>query len=343
MSLQWRSALGFVLSVLLLVWTLHDVEWSSVVAHIRAADVGILAASVIAATMIFPLRARRWRTILSPIEADLPFGPLWRSTAIGMMINNVVPARAGEVARAYALSRELPRIPFSTAFASLAVDRVFDAFTILLLTLAAMFDPVFPKNVTVVGQPVANWLVAAAAVAGAAVVLLYAIVFFPAPLVRVYEGFARRVAPRFEARGRDALLAFAAGLGVLRSPTRFAAVMGWTLAHWLLNAFAFWLGFKAFGIHVSFGAAVMLQGLIAIGVSVPSAPGFFGIFEAMSKAGLAIYGIPAALAVSWAIGFHLLTFIPITVIGIYYFATLGLHMREIKTAPQTGVAGESAG
>lgn len=207
MKFSWRSAFGILLSVLLLVWTLHDVRWVDVMTHVRAANVPLLALAVVAGTLIFPLRARRWQTILAPIEEKVPLGPLWRSTAIGMMVNNVVPARAGELARAYALSREVPRIPFSTSFASLAVDRLFDAFTILLMTLAAMFDPVFPQDVRVVGQPVVNWIAVAAAVASAFVVILYLIVFFPSRLIRLYEAFARRVAPRFETRGRDALLA----------------------------------------------------------------------------------------------------------------------------------------
>ena len=54
----------------------------------RAADRGLLALSVLVVTCTVPLRARRWRTILDPIVPDLPFGPLWRATAIGVMLNN---------------------------------------------------------------------------------------------------------------------------------------------------------------------------------------------------------------------------------------------------------------
>jgi uncharacterized protein (TIRG00374 family) len=250
------------------------------------------------------------------------------------MANNVAPARAGEFARAYALSRETPRIPFSSAFASLAVDRIFDAFVVLLLMLAAMFDPAFPRGQLVAGQPVGNWVGSGTMVAVAVLGVLYLIVFFPARLVALYERFARRVAPRFEERGRHALLAFAAGLGVLRNPGRFAAVFAWTLAHWLLAGLAFWLGFKAVGIAAPVSGAYFLQGLIAIGVAVPSAPGFFGVFEALSKAGLGVYGVDPTRAVSWAIGHHLLSFIPITLIGIYYFARLGLHFRDIERPPR---------
>jgi glycosyltransferase 2 family protein len=331
---EWRSALGIVLSALLLVWTLRGVSIAEVWAHLGASDLLLFALSAATATLIYPLRARRWRTILAPVAPDLPFGMLWRATAIGMMVNNVVPARAGEIARAYALTRETREVGFAAAFASLAVDRAFDAFVVLLLMLAAMLSPAFPGDRLVGGQPIANWVGGFVLAVAAFLSVLYVIVYFPDRIVGLYERFARRVAPAFEERGVEALHAFAAGLGVLRHPGRFAAVLWWTVIHWLVNALAFWIGFLAVGVDAPFSASLVLQGIIAIGVALPSSPGFFGVFEALGKAGLSIYGVPSALAVSWAIGFHLLSFIPITLMGGYYFARLGLHFRELREAPQ---------
>jgi uncharacterized protein (TIRG00374 family) len=329
MKAKLRNALGIVLSVALLAWAFHDVQIKVVVEHLRDSNLLLVVATAVAGTLIVPLRARRWRTILDPVAYHLPFGMLWRATAIGLMVNNVLPARAGEPARAYALTRETPRVGFSAAFASLAVDRIFDALVVLLLMLVGMLDPSLPEGA---GRVVAKWMGGGALVMGVAVIALYLVVFFPDRVIRTYELVARRVAPRFEARGRDVLLSFASGLGVLKHPGRALAVFGWTLAHWLLNAFAFWLAFKAVGISAPFSAALLLQGLVAIGVAAPSAPGFFGIFEAVGTLGLGLYGVDHARALSWAIGYHIVTYIPITLIGIYYVGRLGLHFRELRQA-----------
>jgi len=157
-------------------------------------------------------------------------------------------------------------------------------------------------------------------------------VLFPARIITVFESVVRRVAPRIEARGRAALLSFASGLGVLRTPGRFGAVMFWTTAHWLMNALAFWLGFKAVGIEAPFSAALFAQGIIAIGVAVPAAPGMVGVFEAVAQVALGVYGIDTGLATAWAIGYHIVSFIPITVIGAVYFVKLGLRMDELRSA-----------
>ena len=328
-----RAALGIVLSAALLVFALREVSLGAVWLQLRGSDPWLVALATILATATFPLRAFRWRVILWPVASALPRGPLWRATAIGAMVNNVVPVRAGEIARAYALTREVSAVPFPASFASLAVDRVFDAIVVLLLLLLAMLAPAFHSGVATGGRA----LVTTTAVTGAVglsglLVVLYLIVVFPDRLIAIFEAFARRVAPGFEERGRVALRAFADGLGVLRHPGRFAAVLAWTLVHWLVNALAFWVGFRAVGITAPFSAALLVQGLIAVAVALPAAPGFFGVFELVGKTGLGFYGVAGERAVSWALGFHLLTFIPITVIGGIYFARLGLHMRDMAQA-----------
>jgi hypothetical protein len=255
-----------------------------------------------------------------------------------MMVNNVVPARAGELARAYALTRETDRVTFPAALASLAVDRLFDAVVLLLLMFSALLDPSFPADVRIAGQPVAALARGGILLVVVLLAMLYVVVFFPDALVAAFGRTARRVAPRLEQRGTAALRAFATGLGVLRHPGRFASVLAWALAHWLLHAFALWLGFRAVGITVPFSASLFIQGLLGLAVAIPSSPGFFGPFEGAAKVGLAVYKVDTTLAVSWALGYHVLTFIPITIIGAVYFARLGLRLGDLSRASRDAAA-----
>src|SRR5690606_21599570 len=137
--------------VVLLWITLRGVDLGEVWGILRSSDLTLWVLCTITATAIFPLRARRWQAILAPIGGRIPVAPLWHATAIGMMLNNVFPARAGELARAYALSRERPEVRFTAAFASLAVDRLFDGVIVLALMLLATLDPRFPADATILG------------------------------------------------------------------------------------------------------------------------------------------------------------------------------------------------
>lgn len=329
MRITWRGAVGLALTIVLLWWVFKDAHWLEMWEHLRSANVPLVLLAVLVGTGMFPLRARRWRPILDSVAPNLPFDPLWRATAIGMMANNILPARVGELVRAFVLTR-LTSVPFSASFASLVVDRAFDAVVVLLLMVVAMLDPRFPANVEIAGRPAGH-------VAGSGVVLvvllglaLYTIVFFPDRLIRIFELFVRRVAPRFEERGRKMLRSFANGLSVLRHPGRFISVLYWAVLHWVVQATAFWIGFQAFGIDAPFTAALFVQGVIVIGVSLPSTPGYFGFFEAAAKISLVLYGVSESLAVAWALVYHILSLIPITLIGLYYLARSGLRLGELK-------------
>jgi uncharacterized protein (TIRG00374 family) len=325
----WRAVLGLVLSAALIYLTLRGISPGEVARRLSTADPLLFTASIICATAIFGLRARRWQTILEPAVDHVPLGPLWRATAVGMMVNNVVPARAGEVARAYALTKETA-VRFPAALASLVVDRLFDAIVLLILAAVALLDPALSTGQTLAGRPVSSFAFGAVLLVLILVVALYLLVFFPARLLGLFTLAAGRLSPKVEERGRRMLETFITGLSVLRSPGRFVAVFMWTLAHWLLNALSFWLAFRAVGISAPFSAAFFLQAFIALGTAVPALPGFFGVFEYMSVQGLAVYGVGQQQAATWAIGFHILSFIPITLIGAWYFTRLGMRMKELR-------------
>ena len=185
MKFSWRSAVGIALSVALLVWTLRGVSLLAVWHELEGSNLPLFIAAAIAATLIFPLRAYRWRIILQPVSPNVPMGPLWRSLAIGAMVNNLIPARAGEIARAYALTRETS-VSFASALASLAVDRLFDMVVLLGLGVAALLDPAFPRGARVAGQTLGHLAQGSIVIVVLLVLSLYLLAFFPAQLVRAF-------------------------------------------------------------------------------------------------------------------------------------------------------------
>jgi uncharacterized protein (TIRG00374 family) len=329
----WKGAIGLLISAVCLYFSFRNFQWVEAFDRARHANIGLLLLATVAATGMFPLRARRWRTILDPVAPRLPFGPLWRATAIGVMMTNVIPARAGELARPYALAREVPEVPFSMGLASVLVDRLFDAIVVLLLLGISMAASSFPSGVVVSGYPISRLATGFALVPVVLLVVLYSLVFFPEKLVRLFELLARRVSPAVEAKGVQMLRKFASGLSVLKNPRHFGAVFLWTLLHWLLQPLAFWLGLRAFGIDVPWVATLFVQGVIVVAVAAPSSPGFVGLFELAAMESLAVYGVSKTDAGTWAIAYHLFSAIPITLMGAYYFARAGFSMSDIGATP----------
>ncbi len=325
--LEWKGVLGVLLSVALLWYTFRDVDLAEVWREIRGANVPLLVLTAVALTLPFPLRAFRWRPLLRPSFPDTAFRPRFAATCIGFMANNLLPARVGEFARAFALTRFEP-VRVSAAFGSLVVERLFDALMVVSLLFIALWWPGFPD---VSGHDFGSYAVGAAAVLVVGFAVLVVMVSWPEKSVGLFEATVARLLPRRLRRlVVDALEAFLDGMAALREWRLVLQVLAWSVVLWLNVAVATWIGFKAFDIHAPFIAAVFLQSIIALAVSLPSAPGFFGVFEAAARVGLVqVWGVESSHAVAFALGLHLAGFIPITVIGLYYLWRAGLSWSDM--------------
>ena len=318
----------------LLGWVLYKINVREVWAYAQHANAWLLLLTVLFATLTFPVRAIRWRLMLRDTDGQrFPFLPLWHATTIGFMANNLLPARAGEVARAYVASRQLP-VRFSTALGSIGVERVFDALVMLGLMAVAIAAPSFPARAVVNGRSLSAIAASAAALFAVLLILAFVAVHRPAPWLALLGRIARRLLPARAAErvvhGAEGLLA---GLAVLKSPGRFAGVVFWSLVLWIKNAAAFAICFRAFGLDVPLEAALLLQGIIGFGVAIPSTPSFIGVFEAATLLTLQLYGVDSSLAVSYALTYHLTTFLPITLLGLWSLSRLHIRLRDLNASP----------
>lgn len=333
---DWKAVLGIVLSVALLYWALRNENFGEVARQIGNAHPWWFAAAVFNATVIFWLRAWRWGPLLRESFPNARFKSRLSATTIGFMGNNLLPARIGEFARAYALARQ-ERGSMVTAFASLLAERLFDAIAVVSLLFVAMLMPDFPDLAQFADQNFSRMANLMAIGIGAAILLCFLLVLWPQQMVHFFE---HRVAPILPKRVRrplvDALEAFLLGLTSLRSPGLLGTVSVQTAIIWLVNGAGFWFALKAFDIDIPFSGALFLQSVIALFISAPSGPGFFGFFEAGAIVVLSgLYGVDETRAVSFAIGFHLGGFVPITLIGLYHAWKLGLSWKEVGQSEET--------
>jgi uncharacterized protein (TIRG00374 family) len=318
-------------TLVLLAWTLHDVNPAAVLARLRDADPWLLAATVLVATTTFPLRTVRWRLILRSVDGhEFRWGPLWHATAIGFMGNNLLPARAGELARAY-VAKRATGVRFTTAVASLAVERVFDGLTLVGLMTVALAVARFPENATIGGARLTALASGAAVLCVVALSAAILLAYRPERSIVLLGGVCSRLLPERAARPLTSWLeGLIAGLSVLMHPGRFAAVALWSLVLWLVNASSFVICYHAFALELPAISSLLLQGVIAIGVAIPASPGFFGPFEAATRLTLALYGVGAEQAVGYAVGYHLATFIPITALGLYSLTRAHVRLADLR-------------
>ncbi len=323
---------GVLVSAGILYWVLRGTSFPAILAAVRHASLTYFLLSTLFVTLTFPARAFRSRWLLRAATGERPpYVPVWRATAVGFMANNVLPLRAGEVARGYMMARLL-RLPLSLTLSTIGVERVFDGIVMMLLLAIGVGSPEFPGAGTAQGARLASIAGATAALFVVALVVLVFVAHWPQRFLAPVHALARRtLSERAAARALAIIDGLVGGLSVLRRGSDFAWVLAWTLGVWGLNCISYVLAFRAFHLDIPASASLVLQGVVVIGVAVPSTPGWFGVFEGACVLTLGFYAVGRSLATAFALAVHLAWFIPITILGVWALARAGVTMHDIRS------------
>ena len=320
---------GLLISAALIYFAFRHTDWAKLWTSVRSMHLLPMVIAVAISTLPFPLRIPRWRLLLRhDDDSALPTAPLWHAIAIGFAANNTLPLRAGEFLRVAVVSR-LGRVSFATALSSLAVERVLDALVVIGMLGVGLVVAHFPPDIMVGNTPVATTAVRIGGVCLAALLLAITAAWRR----DLALGLLRRVVGHGPIGEKvhhfaDRLLA---GLNALRDPRRAIPVIAWTVVIWLANAAAFYVAFFAFGLDVPFSGALVLQGILMIGIAAPQMPGYVGGFEIPILLVLGFYSIDKDVALAYALTYHIATFLPITLLGAWSAVRSGVTLKAART------------
>lgn len=324
---KWQFWLGVLISILFLWLALRGLKLGDFWGTMQKANYIWLAPGIMVYFVGVWVRAWRWHYLLGPIK-KIPTKTMFPVTTIGYMGNNIYPARAGEVLRAVVLKRK-EGVSVSASLATIIVERIFDgvvmlAFVFVNLTeLAKLTDASgFVGNI----QQVA--VIGTGVFLGALIVFLLA-AMFPQKTMKVSQWMMRIFVPqRYHLRLTNIINKFLDGLASLRSPFNVLMVFLTSVFIWLLETGKYWFVMHAFDFNVSFFALMLMNGIVNLATTIPSAPGYIGTFDAPGIAVLTAYGVDHATAAGYTLVLHVALWVPITALGAYYLAREGIKWNE---------------
>jgi uncharacterized protein (TIRG00374 family) len=337
---RWQFWLGILISLAFLYLALRGLHLEDVWSTLEGANYWWLVPGVAVYFLGVWARAWRWHYLLRPVKA-VSTRRMFPIVAIGYMGNNIYPARAGEVLRAVVLKRRAG-VSVSASLATIIVERVFDG--VVMLAFVFLNLPELAKLTGESGflgsiQTLAIW--GAGAFLGALAIFLLA-AMFPIQAERALTWLAQRLVP---ARFREQLLGlafrFLSGLECLRSPREALMIFLTSVVIWLLETGKYWFVMYAFPFKVSFFTLMLMNGIVNLATSIPSAPGYVGTFDAPGIAVLSAYGVERAVAAGYTLVLHVALWLPITALGAYYLAREGIHWGEVVTDESGKVQVES--
>jgi uncharacterized protein (TIRG00374 family) len=245
------------------------------------------------------------------------------------MGNNVYPFRAGEILRSYVLRRR-EGIPMSASIATVVVERVFDGLVMLAFVFVAL--PLTPLPGDGSGR-IQTIIVLASFAFFLALVGFFMLAAMPEQFYALAERLGGRLLPAaLNARLLEFLARFLSGLESLRSFRNVVMIFFTSVIIWLLETVKYWFVMHAFDFTVSFFALMLMNGVVNLATTIPSAPGYVGTFDEPGIEILKLYGVNENIAGAYTLVLHVALWLPITLLGAYFMLREGLGWSDFGKA-----------
>ncbi|MEZ4376190.1 MAG: lysylphosphatidylglycerol synthase transmembrane domain-containing protein [Polyangiaceae bacterium] len=292
--------------------------------------IGIL--SYLAGHVVRGVRCRR----LASGEARLTRTTATNVVVLGYAVNNILPARLGEFARA-AMLAERSGLPFPQGLSITFLERILDGVVMLGLLAVAYFS--LPQGMH------HGWLSATLQIAAAVFLLalsgVLAAVLAPSLILRWTSRLSQLLAPRIHDRLVRVVDQAVRGVAYLREPRAALSIAGLSLAVWLCEAGLFLCLLPAFSLSFDPRLALLAMTVTNLGILVPSSPGFIGPFHFFCMRALTAVGISEATGFGYAALVHLAFYVPITLWGVgiivAYGFKLGANLDAQESASPLGL------
>lgn len=322
---QKRFWLGLVVSLILLVYVFYQTDPAKILNSLQQAQYGYLIPGLALYFSGVGIRAVRWHFLLRSIK-PIPSRNLFRTVVIGYMANDILPARMGEIVRAYVLGAQ-ENVSKAATLVTIVVERILDGLTMLMFIAVASFRLNFADEALTARLRIVAGLFIAA------IVGLAILAGMPKRTERIVEFVLSRL-PSVALRTRALQLtrALLEGAAVLRRPTDSLAVCALSVLAWLCETGMFLVIAWGFDIALPFSVFLLACGFANLVTIVPSTPGYVGVFDAPVVYVLTLFGLEPNVATSYTLVLHAALIIPVTVLGFYYLWRAGLSLSQMTRA-----------
>jgi len=331
---------GIIISVLCLWFAFKDVDVQALANSLEHVGWGWVASSILLVYLGLVIRSLRWRYLL-PMAPDIRFMNLLAATFIGMMANNILPARIGEVVRAWVLSRR-ERVSVPEALGSIVLERLLDVIAALaILGVCVAFSPDLGDQASRLRKQAGTFVFALAL---GVIVLLVVLSRRRDSILQWGQKWSAKRAAGWARRSMDGLHKFALGLDAVRGGRQVATLAALSLLTWAIAIASFQMIAEGLALRVSPMQMSLVFVIVLFGVAIPSAPGFVGTFHGFCVAGLTlVVGMEPTPAATFATIVHGAQWLSVTVVGLLFllvdrslsWAEL-THISSLKPAERAG-------
>ena len=299
-------------------------DWGLLWAHLTAANQTFLFSAVCLTVASYLLRSRRWQYLFKGGDA-LSYIDSARVLILGFFMNNVLPARAGELVRAH-LGSKVTGKTRTLVLATIASERLADGLTLSLMFVAFAFG--------LGGEKISQDLLYVAYLFLAVALGVALTLIFRNAIFRVL----RSISDGSQGSAKHYILhrveVFIEGLSPLFSKRRAPIISLYSIGVWLVELGAFVAITRAYQIDVGINFCVLFLVTVNFSSLIPSAPGGIGVIEALTSAVLIKLGTPRELALAMVITQHAIQYLVVGIPGAMVMLNWKKKVGVISEIPE---------
>jgi uncharacterized protein (TIRG00374 family) len=299
--------IGLIISAAAIFLSLRKIDFTALWASLQSVNYLFLIPALASQLSCFVLKGAGWRYLLMPAKKGIRLTSAVTVLIIGLMVNNLFPAKMGELARGY-LMGERENLPKTLCLSTVAVEHLLDILvltTFLLILLPSVSLP--------------PWLRTGGTLVGLAALGIIVVLFFVMRREEKFLGWAGHLLTRLPARFREKIQSVLnhvfQGFRVVTGRYIFYALVT-LISMWLMAFLVAYFVLAACGLSLPFQAAVMVIVFAAFGKIIPSSPGAIGTFHYLVILVLMSFQVSKEAALGCAIVLHALSFLVETSLGI---------------------------
>ena len=345
--------LGTAISVAALYFAFRNIPLDELLVYLSSINYFWIIPAVVVSLTTFLIRALRWQSILEPVR-KISFKHAFHPLMTGFMLNCILPGRIGEAARPVILMKN-ENIPFSTGLATVAVERIFDIVLLVILFITIMAGiKIDPDHVVDFGGyrlNNADLITAGKNLAGTGAILVAGsfLLFFgktrkfigfiimKLPLIFFFAGssFKKKIGDKISLPALRILENFSNGFLLIRRPKSILISVCYTVVIWALTALSYYLlALGCPGINLSFTELTAVMIIVCFFIALPSAPGYWGLWEAGGIFAMSLFGVSAKDAAGYTLTNHVIQIVPVIIAGLVSAMITGINIGYFSKADE---------
>jgi glycosyltransferase 2 family protein len=316
-----KVILGILISIVLVYLSVRGINLQDVIRDFKNIQLSYVIFFILLVILMQVLRSYRWGVILQPME-KIDQISLFSMTSVGFLAIASIPARIGELARPYLVSKR-SSIKMSSALGTILVERVLDSFTVLAIAIIVLLITDLPP-----------WMIKSSIIFFLLASIMFCFIVFlilrREQALKLINKILSKLPGKFANKIDEVIHHFIDGFQIITNIKLLLYLFFLSFLVWLVDVLAIYMLLKAFDFALPLMASFVVMIILIVGIAIPTAPGYIGNWHFACVLALSFFNIAKAEALSFAVVYHFLSMIIVVALGAVFLPFNKFSISDMK-------------